>query len=153
MSLTIRLVETATELKIVADLFRQYQNWLGGDLCFQGFEKELSDLPAHYDCLLLAYWDDRVCGCIGLKPYQKSKTACEMKRLFVLEDFRNKGIARKLMDQSFTEARQLGYQTMCLETLPELEIAHRLYGEIGFQIRENGDQNKSSKITFMEKSL
>lgn len=152
MSLSISRAETPQDLKQIADLFRRYQDWLGGDLCFQGFEKELEDLPSHYDSLLLGRWESDICGCVALKPYS-DPNLCEMKRLYVLEGFRNKGIARNLINQTFVEARTLGYQTMCLETLPQLGAARRLYEDFGFQISTKGAENRASEITYMEKSL
>ncbi len=39
-------VETPSDLEEIRCLFREYENFIGVDLCFQGFEKELKTLPS-----------------------------------------------------------------------------------------------------------
>ena len=59
----------ATDMETVRAMFREYAGWLGVDLCFQGFEQELQDLPGFYDrprgCLLFAEAGDGVACLTG----------------------------------------------------------------------------------------
>ena len=74
----------AEEIAAAAALFREYADWLGIDLSFQGFEAELRDLPGKYAPptgeLLLAYSPDGdALGCVALRPLNGA-ALCEMKR-------------------------------------------------------------------------
>jgi putative acetyltransferase len=115
-------------------LFEEYAQWLGVDLCFQGFAAELAGLPGHYapprGRLLLATEGDAVAGCVAMRPL--SEDACEMKRLFVRESFRRQGVGRKLAGKIVSEARDAGYAIMRLDTLPFIREALKLYESMGF---------------------
>jgi GNAT superfamily N-acetyltransferase len=116
-------------------LFRRYAESLAIDLGFQDFEAELSSLPGKYSpprgCLLLAWNGDRAVGCVALRPIDEY--VCEMKRLYVHPDVRAQRVGRRLAERIIQEARAIGYRSMCLDTLPSMSPALRLYADLGFR--------------------
>lgn len=123
------------EIQVARDLFREYQQAIGIDLCFQNFQQELESLPGEYGPptgrLLLAKSGNDTVGCVALR--ELSDSTCEMKRLFVRSAFKANGIGRKLASAIIQEARSLGYSTMRLDTLPTMKEAVALYESLGFR--------------------
>jgi putative acetyltransferase len=141
------------EIDSARELFREYEAWLGLDLCFQNFEKELAELPGAYapptGRLLLAFENDQLAGCVALRKL--SDGVCEMKRLFLRPQFHGKGRGRELAERIIDEARRAGYQRMRLDTLPEqMGKAIALYRSLGFKEIESYYNNPVSGALFME---
>jgi putative acetyltransferase len=53
--------------------------------------------------------------------------------MYLLPRARGKGVGRTLIEESFQIARNLGYQAIYLETMPELTKAIYIYEKMGFQ--------------------
>ena len=125
-------------LDATRELFTEYAQALGIDLCFQNFEAELASLPGDYaapqGCLLLAFVDGELAGCGGLRPLGDVDyaNACEMKRLYVRRAFRRCGLGRLLTQALIDSAAQAGYSVMLLDTLDDMEAARGLYESLGF---------------------
>lgn len=130
---------TPEELSQVRAIFREYAQSLGVDLCFQGFEQELANLPGDYaaprGALLLALVDGEVAGCCALRPLDTVDYpgACEMKRLFVRKNYRRHGLGRQLAEAILDSARLGGYDCVLLDTLDDMESARELYEDLGFE--------------------
>jgi carbonic anhydrase len=148
--------QSAHEIEQAQLLFREYQSWLQIDLCFQNFEKELANLPGDYappdGRLLLAYEDNELAGCIALR--KADQDICEMKRLFLREEFRGRGLGRRLIAAIIREAKQIGYERMRLDTLPpKMNDAIALYRSYGFKQAAPYYDNPVAGAVFMELDL
>ncbi|MCU0773427.1 MAG: GNAT family N-acetyltransferase [Ideonella sp.] len=128
----------ADDLPEVRGLLREYATGLGVDLCFQGFEAELAELPGAYaapqGALLLARVEGEPAACGAMRPLPGADPAdaCEMKRLYVRPAFRGRGLGRSLAVALMERASQAGYSVMLLDTLDDMAAARGLYATLGF---------------------
>lgn len=134
----LHLAEGAALVDVARTLFREYAEALDVDLCFQGFETELAELPGEYaqpgGALLVALVDGQPAGCVALRPLPDVDypNACEMKRLYVRRAFRRFGLGRLMVQELMDLATQAGYGTLLLDTLDDMEAARGLYASLGF---------------------
>lgn len=154
--LKITQAETPKQIAEIRSLFREYENSLGLDLCFQGFEDELRGLPGKYATpngrLLLSHDDDQINGCVALRRLDDS--ICEMKRLFVRSEFRGRRIGVELIDRVIADARSIGYRRMRLDTYPSrMAQAVSLYERYGFSPIPAYYDNPYEGVLFMELEL
>ena len=78
--------------------------------------------------------------------------ACEIKRMYVLPEFRGKGCARELLAALEGAARELGFERARLDTGPRQPGALRLYRRAGYAEIENFNENPMATF-FGEKRL
>ena len=101
----------------------------------RAFDEELAELPGKYTRphgrLLLAYLDGKPAGCVALRDLGDG--ICEMKRMFVPETFRGRGVGRVLAERIIAEGKDAGYRTMRLDTSRRQSEAMRLYERAGFR--------------------
>jgi len=151
----VRPAKVPDDVPAVRDLFREYANRLGIDLCFQRFEEELAGLPGAYappgGQILVADAGTEFAGCVACRPH--SSGACEMKRLFVRPAFRGLGLGRRLIDQLAVEALTAGYREMVLDTLPVMAAAIGLYRSAGFVETEPYTYNPVPGAMYFRKVL
>jgi ribosomal protein S18 acetylase RimI-like enzyme len=154
-SLKILDAQAGENLKIIRKLFEEYAESLGFDLCFQNFNEELAHLPGEYvpptGCLLLAMYKGEAAGCVALRRIDEN--ICEMKRLFVLPQFRRNGIGRVLAKAVIERAQKAGYKQMRLDTAPTMNAARGLYESLGFKKIDTYRYNPLGGVVFMELSL
>ncbi len=130
---------TPEQLDALRMLLREYAQSLEVDLCFQGFEDELQQLPGPYapprGMLMTYHVEGRLAGCCALRPLDNVDypNASEMKRLYVRPEFRGMGLGRVLAEATLDAARQAGYTCVLLDTLSDMETARALYTDLGFE--------------------
>ena len=153
--MTLVQVETPQQIEEVRRLLREYEASLNVSLCFQGFEKELAELPGDYapprGRLLLGCDGSQPAGCVALRGLDEE--TCEMKRLYLRPEFRGQGAGRRLARAVIQEARTLGYKRMWLDTLAAMQEAKALYESLGFKRIEPYYQNPLPGTEFMELEL
>lgn len=139
----------------VKELLRQYLAWLNIDLSFQNIEEELAGFPGKYKepdgIFFTARLNNEIAGCIGLRKIDGE--TCEMKRLFVKDEYKGKGLGKALAERLIQEAKKLNYSKMRLDTLPHMTAAQKLYKELGFYEIEQYVENPVPGAIFMEKEL
>jgi ribosomal protein S18 acetylase RimI-like enzyme len=154
--LTLKQVESVEEIEQTRQLFHEYVTWLGVNLCFQNYDKEVAELPGEYvpptGRLYLAIEDDQTAGCIALRKLADG--ICEMKRLYIRPQFRGRQLGRTLVDRVIADARQIGYRRMRLDTLPgKMDAAIAMYRSLGFTDIERYYDNPYETALFMEMDL
>jgi putative acetyltransferase len=136
-------------------LFERYAASLGFDLAFQDFAGELAGLPGAYaapeGCLLLATVDGVSAGCVAARDLGGG--ICEMKRLYVLSEYRGLGLGRLLAARVVDEARRMGYERMRLDTVPAMRDAQALYERLGFRDIAPYRENPVPGTRYMELTL
>ena len=155
IAIEIRPARVPDEVSAVRDLFREYADQLGIDLCFQRFEEELADLPGAYappgGRLFVADAGTELAGCVAYRPHALG--VCEMKRLYLRPAFRGLGLGRRLIDQLAVEAVATGYREMVLDTLPLMAAAIGLYRSAGFVETQPYTYNPVPGAVYFRKAL
>jgi ribosomal protein S18 acetylase RimI-like enzyme len=134
---SIDIVRAASPAQIATArmLFKEYEASLGVELSFQGFAREVAELPGAYappgGRLFLATDGSEPVGCVALRPLGDG--IGEMKRLYVRPAARGARLGRRLADTVIREAREIGYARMRLDTLPSMKEAFALYQTLGFR--------------------
>lgn len=133
-SLDPELASFPDDLLAVQAIFREYVQSTQADLGFQNYDTEFANLPGAYaqpqGCVMLVRCHHRVVGCAALRKIDT--VTCELKRVYLRPDARGNRSGKRLVLTMIKQARAIGYQSMCLDVLPEFQTAQRLYENLGF---------------------
>ena len=132
------------------ELFLEYAAWVGDEICFQKFQRELAELPGGYappeGRLLLAMVDGQLAGCVALRRF--AAEIGEMKRLYVRPAFRDTGLGRELAGRLIVEAKDAGYKLLRLDSMPRMERAIAMYRGLGFYEIPRYSDNPDGAVCF-----
>ena len=156
------IVDAYDKLEDIRKLFSEYTSMLlemNPDmqlyLDLQNYQDEAEHPERKYELpwgrLCIAISDGSVAGCVALRRLDDERG--ELKRLYVRPSFRGKGIGRVLVEWIEEEAREIGYKSLYLDSVPELEAALSLYRKMGFEETEAYNDSPVDSTVFMRKIL
>ncbi len=118
----------------------------------QNYGDEINKLEEKYGLpegrLYIASIDNKSVGCIALK--KDDDEYCEMKRLYVRPGNRGKHIGKKLMEQVISDAKEIGYKHIRLDTFPFMNNAIKMYKNYGFYEIDKYNDNPAPTAVFMQ---
>ncbi|CAN5516110.1 GNAT family N-acetyltransferase [soil metagenome] len=102
------------------------------------YDPTTDDLFTLFQTLNSAYFvataDDKIVGGSGVYPTPNLPDGCcELVKIYLSPAARGKGIGKALMQHCFNTAKELGYTSIYLETMPELSTAVGMYEQMGFK--------------------
>jgi len=154
-NLTFTKVATTANFENGKQLFLQYIQSLDFELNFQDVDRELNEIAIEYNhptgALLLVYDGEKAIGCAGIRKIEPN--IAELKRMFVDPGYRGLQLGPKLLQMALDAARQLGYLSIRLDTVPQMRSAIKLYQSAGFHEIEPYRFNPIAGALFMEKEL
>ena len=104
----------------------------------------------------IAEHDGHVVGGGGIFPSPGLPAGtCELVKMYLLPLARGMGIGATLMNKCMSKAKEIGFVSMYIETLPELKKAISVYEKFGFEYLEKplGDTGHFGCSVWMLKSL
>ena len=81
--------------------------------------------------------EGKILGSIGLKKINREYG--EIKKLFVIKEYRSKEVAQKLMDTLLKAASKHKFKFLILGTVDKLQAAHKFYAKYGFTLVKQKD--------------
>ena len=137
-NITIRKIEQRDNLAIagvIRKVFREFGIDRPGTVYCDPTTDDLYNLfkmPGSF------YWiaedDGKIIGGCGIYATSGLPEGCaELVKLYLLPEWRGKGIGRMLLEKSLESARISGYRQIYLESMPELGKAIGIYEKAGFR--------------------
>ena len=100
--------------------------------------------------------DGVISGCCGIYPTEGLPEGCaELAKFYLRPAARGKGLGKSLMMKSIAIAKEMGYEDVYLESLPEFSKAVKMYEHSGFRLLEQplGNSGHDSCTIWMIRSL
>ena len=119
-----------TDYTHFTNLLREYLKLIKFEEIEGDIDSELDNSKDKYIACLVAYENDIPAGIIAL--YKTSDNICELKRMFVKSEFRNKGIGHNLVRNIVKIAKNKGFEKIQLDTCYWMKYAHHVYKSYGF---------------------
>ena len=142
----------AAVLDVIGTVFEEY----GMSFDPSDFDSDLLDIPRHYadrgGWFSVLTDAGRVVGTVAAVP--KDAAACEIKRLYLLPQYRGRGLGRALMEHILDRAREAGFREAVAWSDVRLETAHQVYDRLGFERigeRDIDDIDQSHELGFLKR--
>jgi len=126
----LRFVEPQSpDYAMLAKKLDEYYFTLVGDVHLRYAEV---NRPENMACRIVAYDGERPVACGCWKPIDEK--AAEVKRIYVLPEYRRRGLASRFIDRLEGEIAAAGYTTAILETARTTEDSRELYLSLGYEL-------------------
>ena len=113
-----------------------------------GFEEYLTEPNGFW----IAREGPRVAGCIAFRALPEIEGACEIKRMYVRPQFRQRGFANALLEAVHEHARRAGFRSIYLDTKDGLDVAINFYERRGYERCARYNDNPEATI-FMRRRV
>ena len=137
--------------KILVENDNNFKNYLE----LQNYNQETENLEEKYGQpygrLYIVFFDNSPVGCIALRKIDNEN--CELKRLYVKQQYRGNNIGRILVEYIIKEATKIGYKHILLDTLPFLTTAIDLYKKLGFYEIESYNNSPMDNLIYLKYDL
>ena len=123
-------------------------------------DKSLDSMYKNYDVPKAIFFVvegyGNILGCAGITQLENyDGNICELQKMYFLNKARGKGLGAKMMEICLNSAREYGFKSCYLETMPFMEAAQKLYINSGFKYLDKpmGDTGHYSCPVWMLKEL
>jgi len=170
----LTLTSPPEDIEEARTLLLEYGGWViaqpgAGRFCFGSLQKEAENLPAGYleqdgGCMM-ARADREPAGFVAWRTIPPpavpdalvaapSRTAWELKRLWVRNQARGLGLGRILTEAVIERARNAARQSIYLDTAPQsMGAAYRMYLSLGFVPCDRYNDNPVEGLAYLVKHL
>ncbi len=160
MEITLRKIEKKDNevlAKIIRSCFHDFKVATQGTVYEDPTTDNLSELfKQNNSALFVAEIGGEVGGCCGIFPTDGLPENCaELVKFYIDKKFRGKGLGKSLMEKSIDFAKDSGYESIYIESLPEFSTAVSIYEKQGFTYLEKplGNSGHSGCNLWMIKHL
>jgi len=131
---TIKKEDNETLAKLIRNVFDEHQAPHSGTVYSDPTTDDLYSLfQTPQSALWVAELANNIVGSCGIYPTGGLPEGCaELVKFYLSPDARGQGVGRALMEKSIHTAKELGYSTIYLESLPEFSNAVSIYEKQGF---------------------
>lgn len=78
--------------------------------------------------------DHKIIGGAGISQLENGEeTICELQKMYFLPEARGLGLGIKIIEKCLQRAKDFGFESCYLETMPYMEAAQKLYKKVGFE--------------------
>ncbi len=123
--------DASSVLDVIGSVFAEY----GMTFDPQNYDSDLLDIERHYAGSGGEFYvlvdQGRVVGTVAAVP--KDAATAEVKRLYLLPEYRGRGQGRALLEHILDRIRQAGHREAIAWSDVRLETAHKVYDRLGFE--------------------
>lgn len=116
----------------------------GRTLELHGRHKMYHTLEEYFEYFWCLFDEKNIIGTVALKKLNDKQ--CELKSLYLLEQYHKKGLGYQLLKTAILKAQQDGYTEMYLDTLSSSTNAIYLYKKMGFVRTKRYNTNFAADI-------